>query len=683
MMRCIPSNLRFFWPPNTCLLWLLLATVLGTTPALGEDPSTWQEIANAIKALERNVPAGENANDATQPPRFRVLAFLGSECPLAKLYGSKLRSLRQIYQPRGVGFVAVFSNLQDSESDIADYVSQQTLGFPAIKDWDQRIARHFSVQRTSEVVLVDGEGNVHYQGRIDDQYAPGIQRSQPTTNDLSVAIDQLLSGEEVAQGKTESQGCLISYRKGVDLQSSVTFCRSIAPILIQHCVECHRPGEIGPFSMNDYEEVRGWAEMMVETVEQGRMPPWHAAAGNEPLKNERHFPRQSLDLLKQWVASGTPYGDPAEMPAWPQFGDHGWRMPTVPEKIIAMAEQPYAIAAKGTVDYQYFVVDPGFEEDVWISSAEIIPGNPAVVHHAIVFIRPPDGTPMSGIGWLTAYVPGQRSTAFPKGQARRVPAGSKLVFQMHYTPNGTPQTDRSQLGLCFADPQQITHEVITLIAIDQDFEIPAGQSDHPVRAQIDLLPEGGRLLAAIPHMHLRGKSFLLTARQGNQQKTLLEVPRYDFNWQHTYQFQEPIDLDQIDGIEFVATFDNSRDNPANPDAGQVVMWGDQTWEEMAVAFFEVSVPRTADGENHRGWRQAGGSTQDTAASTPRSPQVDANRYADEFLRRFDRNGDGVVHFAEATRIVQDYSFRIIDRDNDRRVTREELLEASRTLDGWK
>ncbi|MFN7706720.1 MAG: alkyl hydroperoxide reductase, partial [bacterium] len=302
--------------------------------------------------------------------------------------------------------MAVFSNLQDSESDIADYVSQQTLGFPMIKDWDQRIARHFSVQRTSEVVLVDGEGNVHYQGRIDDQYAPGIQRSQPTTNDLSVAIDQLLSGEEVAQGKTESQGCLISYRKGVDLQSSVTFCRSIAPILIQHCVECHRPGEIGPFSMNDYEEVRGWAEMMVETVEQGRMPPWHAAAGNEPLKNERHFPRQSLDLLKQWVASGTPYGDPAEMPAWPQFGDHGWRMPTVPEKIIAMAEQPYAIAAKGTVDYQYFVVDPGFEEDVWISSAEIIPGNPAVVHHAIVFIRPPDGTPMSGIGWLTAYVPG-------------------------------------------------------------------------------------------------------------------------------------------------------------------------------------------------------------------------------------------------------------------------------------
>jgi hypothetical protein len=683
MMRCIPSNPRFCWPPSICLLCLLLATVLRSSLTAAEDRSAWNQIASAIEAAEKLAQGEESPNEAPQPPRFRVLAFLGSECPLANLYGSKLQSLRQLYQPRGVEFVAFFSNLQDSEKDMAEYVRQQKLDFAAIKDWDQRIARHFAVKRTSEVVLVDGEGNVHYQGRIDDQYAPGIQRSQATTNDLSDAIDQLLAGRAVARGKTESQGCLITYRKGVDLQSTVTFCRSIAPILIEHCVECHRPGEIGPFSMNDYEEVRGWAEMMVETVEQGRMPPWHAAAGNEPLKNERHFPRQSLDLLKAWVEAGTPYGDRAELPSWPQFANHGWRMPIAPEKVIGMAERPYAVPAKGTVDYQYFVVDPGFEEDVWISSAEIIPGNPAVVHHAIVFIRPPDGTPMSGIGWLTAYVPGQRSTTFPGGQARRVPAGSKFVFQMHYTPNGTPQTDRSQLGLCFADPQKITHEVITLIAIDQDFEIPAGRPDHPVRAQIDLLPEGGRLLAAIPHMHLRGKSFLLTALQGNQKKTLLEVPRYDFNWQHTYQFREPIDLDQVDGIEFVATFDNSRDNPANPDAGQVVMWGDQTWEEMAVAFFEVSVPRAADGENRRGWRQAGGNIQATMANTPSSPRIDADRYADEFLRRFDRNGDGFVHFAEATRIVQDYSFQMIDRDSDRRVTREELLEASRTLDARK
>ncbi len=338
-----------------------------------------------------------------------------------------------------------------------------------------------------------------------------------------------------------------------------------------------------------------------------------------------------------------------------------------PDLVVQMRKTPYAIPAEGTVDYQYFVVDPQLKEDKWISEAQVVPGNPGVVHHAIVFIRPPDGVDFRGVSWLTAYVPGQRQHVMPVGSGRRIPAGSKFVFQMHYTPNGTPQNDLTKVGMVFVDEASVKNEVVTLMAINQEFEIPPQVADHPVSAKLRRLPKGGQLLAVSPHMHVRGKSFELFMKQAGQQRTLLNVPRYDFNWQHTYELAEPLSLDSVDGIEFLARFDNSSGNPVNPNPNEVVTWGDQTWEEMAVAFFEVSQPL----ENGRADR-----TKQLTEEEKLAKQQAAERFADEFLSRLDTNRDGHVHFDETPISIQRYSFHRFDNNGDRQIDRDELVKVA-------
>jgi hypothetical protein len=332
-----------------------------------------------------------------------------------------------------------------------------------------------------------------------------------------------------------------------------------------------------------------------------------------------------------------------------------------------MRDEPFSIPAEGTIDYQYFVADPGFTEDRWVTGAEVLPGNRSVVHHCIVFIRPPDGTELPGLGWLTAYVPGQRTLAMPAGMGRRVPAGSRLVFQMHYTPNGSAQTDTTRLGLLFADEATIDQEVYTLMAINQDFEIPPGATDFAVEARLDHLPREGVLLAMAPHMHVRGKACRVTARSGNQLQPLLEVPRYDFNWQHVYALEQAIPLNSLEGIEFTAHFDNSVANPVNPDPTQYVHWGDQTWEEMAVAFFEVARPRTPP----------------TAATRTSKPDAEPaitdedRRFVEDFFQRHDTNRDGIVDESEVPSSVKEFGFRRLDADRSRSLSREEVTELIR------
>ncbi len=302
-----------------------------------------------------------------------------------------------------------------------------------------------------------------------------------------------------------------------------------------------------------------------------------------------------------------------------------------------MREKPYRVPAEGTVEYQYFVTDPGFSEDRWVKAAQIIPGNRSVVHHAIAFIRPPDGGEFRGVGWLTAYVPGQRIIPLPPGHARKVPAGSKIVFQMHYTTNGSEQEDITKIGLIFARPEEVTDEVITLIGIDQDFEIPPHAANHVVAGEVRWKPASGRLLSFAPHMHVRGKSFELDVIQGGSSSTILHVPRYDFNWQHSYVLKNPLPLEEIEKIRFRATFDNSSSNPFNPDPAQWVNWGDQTWEEMAVVFLEVSEPLAERGDSNK------------SEADSRSAEVEKkiNDYVADFFQELDRNGDEVVLRSEA------------------------------------
>ncbi|MFO1065180.1 MAG: redoxin domain-containing protein [Pirellulales bacterium] len=601
-----------------------------------------------------------------------VICFLGVECPVSRFYTDRLQAMHGEYAGRNVRFIAVFSNLQDSKTDVLRFSAEQKIPYAVIHDADQSIARQFGAVRVPEVFVLGRDGLPVYSGRIDDQYTPGVKRSGPTQEDLKQAIVAALEGKSPNQTKTDAMGCRITYGKPAT-NASVTYCKEVVRVFQKHCVECHRPGEIGTFDITDLNEVQGWADMIVETMEQHRMPPWHAASSDIPFRNARSVPDAEIALVKQWAASGAPIGDSKDMPEQESRSRAEWHLGVEPDLVVSMRDKPYKIPAQGVVDYQYFVVDPHLTEDRWISAAEVIPGNRSVVHHAIVFFRPPDGVDASGIGWLTAYVPGQRADVFPKGYARRIPAGSKLVFQMHYTTNGAEQNDTTKVGLNFIDAGEVTHEVFTLMGIDQEFEIPPRTADHVVTSSIDRMPAGGKLLSITPHMHVRGKSFRMTSSAGENTRTLLDVPHYDFNWQHTYELKEPLDLDSIERLDFDVTFDNSDKNPFNPDPNEFVVWGDQTWEEMAVVF--LGVARPIDVNHPTAATQFVGRRK--KVDTTINLDEEANQFADNFLKRFDHNADGVVMQNEVTRIVRDYSFRNLDTDGDQRVTREELIAAIR------
>ena len=607
------------------------------------------------------------------PFRFQVVCFLGTECPLAKLYGPRLDRLADELTERRVQFVGVFSNRQDSLAEINAYVAKHELTFPVIHDAGNRLADWLSATRTPEVVVLDALGKVRYRGRIDDQYEPGIVRTEPTEHDLKDAISALLDDRQPPRQRTQAVGCIIGREPSSEQTTTLTFNRDIAPILNRHCVSCHRPDQIGPFALVDYDEVVGWGEMMLEVIDQGRMPPWHAAPPHDRFQGSRVMSSEEVETLRQWVAGGMPEGDREDLPEPPQFVD-GWSLPREPDEIIPMSQQPMKIPASGVVEYQYFVVDPGWQEDRWVRAAEVIPGNPAVVHHVICFVRPPDGSSFRGVGWLTGYVPGQRPAVLPDGHARLIPAGSKLVFQMHYTPTGKPETDVSQVGVIFADKAEVTHEVLTWVAINQSFEIPAGAEQHPVQGVRGGFREGDRLLSLMPHMHYRGSAFEVDlfapgedpGRESGER--LLEVPHYDFNWQHDYRFEVPIELQPGQQLQFTAYFDNSTHNPWNPDPSVPVTWGDQSWEEMAVAFFDIARRRDREVD---------------LAYSPAPPSDDfpqgnerAERFVAQFFERFDANKDGLVQRDETPTSFASFGFWRMDTNGDRVLDTAEIYQAA-------
>jgi hypothetical protein len=291
-----------------------------------------------------------------------------------------------------------------------------------------------------------------------------------------------------------------------------------------------------------------------------------------------------------------------------------------------------------------------------------------VVHHALVFVRPPDVKQFRGVSWLAAYVPGQRAAMLPAGYGRHVPAGSKLVFQMHYTPNGSQQSDLTRVGLLFGKESEMTHEVFSQIGLEQEFEIPPQAPDYSVTVVPRRMPADGKLLAVAPHMHLRGKSFRLISRIGGKETVLLDVPHYDFNWQHVYEFAQPLPIGSIGTLEFQATFDNSQANPVNPDPAQHVTWGDQTWEEMAVAFFEIAVPRERASTSERAAMFTATETENRRAKIA--------KFATNFLRRFDDNEDGHIDRSELPLSTGRFGLRSLDENQDGRLTRSEVERAA-------
>ncbi len=517
-----------------------------------------------------------------------IVAFLGVDCPLVKLYTRRLNEIAKEYGPQGVAVIGINANQHDQLRDIARFARAHEVAFPLLKDSDNRVADLFGALRTPEVFLLDAERIVRYRGRIDDQYGVGVQRPRPGRRDLIAAVDELLAGKSVSQPETTAVGCFIDRLDRATRTGRITYTRDIAPILHRHCASCHRPGEIAPFPLTDYRETIGWAETIREVVAEGRMPPWHADPRHGKFVNDPRLNYEQKKKIAGWVESGCPEGDPAELPPLTPLRE-GWNIPA-PDMVVSMPK-PFTVPAEGVIEYQEIEADPGFKEDRWVTAAEIRPGNRAVVHHCTVFLMPPGADEAQAQGKLGSYclaatAPGTPPLLLPDGMAKRIPAGSKLLFVVHYTPIGSVQTDQTSIGLVFANPKNVRNEVATHLLYDQELRIPPRAVAHRVEktwaAPADVL-----LLALFPHMHLRGKSFRYEAElPDGSTEVLLDVSRYDFNWQHRYVLAEPRKLPRGTLIRCVAIYDNSADNPANPDPDREVRAGKQTWDEMFNGYFE-------------------------------------------------------------------------------------------------
>ncbi len=573
---------------------IVLCSGLPGSSVVADDPkdakvATRLEIGDKLPDFSLTDFRGKSIKSEATVDQPVVVFFFGVECPLVKQYATRLNQLAADHADK-VTWIGIDSNRHDSLKEIQHFAELTGLKLPLAKDPGNRVADSFAATRTPEVFLFDANHLLRYRGVIDDQFSYGQQKTAAGENYLADAISAVLNNETPLIAETDAVGCIIGRVQKTNAASEVTYSKQISRILQTRCVHCHRPGEVAPFSLTDYNEVVGWAEMIQEVVSERRMPPWHANPAHGKFKNDVSLNQQELKQISEWVAAGAPQGNPDELPEPLEFAE-GWQIGE-PDVVIPMAEKPFPVPATGAVPYQYFVVDPGFTEDKWIQAAECRIDNRSVVHHILVAIDDEDRRRVHGqvhSEWITATAPGSPPLLLPTGYAKLIPAGSKLVFQMHYTPIGVAQTDLSSVGFKFADPTTVKKAVGTRQVLNQDFRIPPGEENHEVTASFKFRQDA-LMLSLFPHMHLRGKSFRYIANYPDgKSEILLDVPNYDFNWQNGYEFAQPKFIPAKTVLKCVAHFDNSEKNFANPDATKTVYWGDQTWDEMMIGYFNMAI----------------------------------------------------------------------------------------------
>lgn len=558
-----------------------IAVARADEPALGQKIAPFRLKDAAGKAVSL---------DDLKDRKAIAVVFLGAECPVNNFFLPRLAEMHAELASKNVQIIGINANRQDTPEKIAAHAKKYAIPFPVLRDEDGAIADRFGAKRTPEAFVLDPSFTIRYRGRIDDQYGIDVQRTKPTRRDLYEALLEVAEGKKVSVPSTAVAGCLIGRGKATRSEGKVTFTREVARILQKNCQECHRPGQIGPMALIDYDDVTAWSGMIREVVSDRRMPPWYADPKHGKWSNDRRLNTEDYETLLAWIDQGMPRGKDEDMPP-PRPFPEGWKIGK-PDLVISIPTE-FEVPAKmprGGVPYKYLWVETNFDEDKWIERAEAKPGAPEVVHHILAFIVPPGkrfipGNPDTPV--LCGMAPGEQPFMLATGSAKFIPKGSRLLFQMHYTPNGKAQKDRSSIGLIFAkEPPQ--RKVVTLPVYNLLFRIPPGDPNYLVEANWTF-KQDGYIVGLMPHMHVRGKDYLLKATYPDgKEETVLNVPRFNFNWQGVYRPVEPLRMPKGTKLHAVAHFDNSADNPNNPDPRAAVFWGDQTWEEMMIGWIDFA-----------------------------------------------------------------------------------------------
>jgi peroxiredoxin len=608
---------------------LIVGVVLGIGTAGALHPAIVRAASSAI-ALGAKVPNSGSLRDLHGNRRalhdFRghdalVLVFVGTECPVANLYLPGLVELHKKLASRKAQLLAIYPNEREDLDKVAAHAYDRDIPFPVLKDFGQKLADSLGVTRLSAVVVLDSAFALRYRGRIDDRYGVASRRPRAARADLAEAIDEILAKKKVTVSETEPDGCLIDRAVSRPAKAAITYAKHVAPILQKRCQACHRDGQGTPFTLLTFEDAVKRAAMIKEVTTQRRMPPWHADARYGHFANDRRLTADEIATLASWVDGGMARGDDKDLPrpiAWTNGWAHG-----KPDLVLSMPEE-FQVPADGVVPYKNWIIETNFTEDKWVRIAEGRPGSPEVVHHIVVYIMGAGGRRAlradGNLSILVGWAPGDLGLACPPDTGLRIPKGARLRFEMHYTPNGKAVKDRSSVGLTFcAKPPK--HEMLLTELANLAFEVPARSGHHKAEAAFRFRADA-RILSFAPHMHWRGKHFHYEAiYPDGKRETLLSVPRWDFNWQNVYRFRAPLRVPRGTVIHAVAHWDNSANNPLNPDPTKPVRFGLQSWEEMMVGFMAYV------------WERP-----ETAAELAKKPPS----MADQFFDRLDVNGDGVI-----------------------------------------
>ena len=492
-----------------------------------------------------------------------VIMAHGNDCPATAEALGKLESARATYGGQGVEFLLLNSSLDDRTA-----LAESTGALPVLLDETQIIGESLALSKAGEVLVIDPTSwSLAYRGGAGQN--------------LEQAIAAVVDGTPVRTARTEVKGCDIAFpeRARRDAHARISYAGTIAPMLVDNCVACHREGGIGPWAMTGYDMVRGFAPMIREVLRTRRMPPWHADPHYGEFANDRSLSGDEARTLVHWIEAGAPRGegpDPlAEL-------DREWPEWSLGEPDLVIDIPPYEVPATGVVDYLYPRVQNPLDHDVWVRAVEILPGSRQGLHHVITTFGVADPEARHGfrqLGGLGGYVPGADADVFPTGTGVHLPADAMFQLQMHYTTFGKAVTDHSRLGLYFHE-EAPEHELETTILMNPRISIPANTKAHSDSAET-VLERDILVYNLLPHAHYRGKSSEFRAfYPDGAEELLLSVPDYDFNWQTTYELEEPKLLPAGTRIVHTTTWDNSVQNPANPDPNRVVPWGQQSWDEM-------------------------------------------------------------------------------------------------------
>ena len=547
----------------------------------------------------------------------RAYVFLSTTCPIANSYTAELNRLADEFKGR-VEFFGVLSEPDVTRQDAHKHFEEFELRIPILFDASNLLLKELTPSHVPQVFLLNAEEQLVYKGAIDNAYESiGRRRATVEHHYLKTAITSALAGEPVAEPETSPVGCIVPPLDRFTKESAITYCRDIAPLIQTRCQNCHRPGQVAPFSLTSFEEAAKHAEMLVEVTQKRIMPPWMPGSNSQHrFVGERWLTDEELNLLRDWVTAGCAKGDEADLPPAPQFAE-GWQLGT-PDLIVKMPES-FTVPADGPDLLQNFVIPLGTDSDHLVAAVEFHPGNKRVVHHAVLFLdskgqarKLDEATPEPGYpnfggpgflpdGALGGWSVGNTARRLPNDMGRYLKKGSDLVVQVHYHPTGKEEVDQSEIGLYFVKKpvEESLKESAKLVGsiwmANYEMDMAAGDNDYR-RSSSYRLPKDCIIVGIVPHMHLLGKSIKVTARLPDKStEVLIDVPNWNYNWQDEYYFERPFKLPAGTVLIVEATFDNSDQNPSNPSSPpKRVTWGEETDDEMLFCFFLLTADKTED-----------------------------------------------------------------------------------------